>query len=267
MRESLEILLGRGYDVVIRDELSKLKREQRILLGEHCAILHRTDHNLGRSTDECKYEDDKTYIIFCPSEIALVCGEDFGSFRNAGSKYTLITINHFVDMLLKFDFNTIQLLYTNSIIYSSDEFEKIQNEFKRVLTITYRKECRVVFSKMAFSVYDQLQYKLWHRKSNDEHQLNNTAFLDYIACKAAKNLYNPCCHNPFENVFNIDEYSTILSELERAENSSETDIASLKTLIPTLDNDERVMNKELTYSLKLLKARLLRDIIRSVIER
>lgn len=206
MQKAFERVLGREYRVVIEEELKKLKQSERLLVGEPCAVLHRTDINLGRPAEECEKEDKSCYIVFLPSKYSIVCNKDFESFTSKDGNIKLISLNYLLENLLEFNFTFLQLVEPKAIIWASSEFIDIIKNYNRtvelntdLLTIRYTK-----LANIAISIYGDIK----SGKIKNEDACANRLFLLYIVSNCCKKLD---ILNSFElnSVFNIDEYSTI----------------------------------------------------------
>lgn len=186
MQKAFERVLGGEYKVVIEEELRELKQSDRLLFGEPCAVLHRTDINLGRPADECEAEDKSCYIVFLPSKYSIVCNKDFGSFKSKDGSVKLVSLNYFVENLLGFNFTFLQLIEPKAIIWSNDKFDSIIRVYKDTVENNKDLICTryTILTSIAISIYNDIK---GGKIKNDEARLNRL-FLLYTVCEACKQL-------------------------------------------------------------------------------
>lgn len=263
MQKAFERVLGREYRVVIEEELKELKQSERLLVGEACAVLHRTDLNLGRPAEECEKEDKSCYIVFLPSVYSIVCNKDFESFTSKDGSVKLISLNYLIENLLEFNFTFLQLVEPKAIVWANEEFMNTIKNYSRavelnndLLSIRYTK-----LANMAISIYGDIK----SGKIKKEDACANRLFLLYIVSNCCKKLD---ILNSFElnSVFDDNEYSIIKDKYNSDKNldiikKSLDDIKNSRKFTENRDKSfERLRKLQVKFVLtKDLITKLLRD--------
>lgn len=209
MQRAFERVLGREYGVVIEEELKELKQSERVLFGEPCAVLYRTDINLGRPVEECETEEKSCYIVFLPSKYSIVCNKDFESFTSKDGSVKFMSLNYFMENLLGFNFTFLQLIEPKAIIWASDEFNDIIDKFK-LITKMDNELIEMRYTKLAsiaVSVYEIIE----SGKIKKADTCSNRLFLLYIVCEACKQLAQTDSLE-LSNLFNNGWYDKIKNE-------------------------------------------------------
>lgn len=204
MQKAFERVLGGEYTVVIEEELSELKQSDRVLFGEPCAVLYRTDASLNRPANECENEDKTCYIVFLPSKESIICNKDAGAIKSEDERVKLISLNTFLEGCLSFNFTYLQLLEEKATIWKSEAFDKIVKAFKETVDSNdVLKALRYeTFVKMMLSMYSTIKAG----KIKEEKSCKNRIFLLYIICSACKSIIKTGDYKLGE-LFNKDEYS------------------------------------------------------------
>lgn len=261
MQKAFERVLGGEYTVVIEEELSKLKQSDRVLFGEPCAVLYRTDINLGRPADECETEDKSCYIVFLPSKYSIVCNKDFGAFKSKDGSIKLVSLNYFIEKLLEFNFTFLQLVEDKAIIWETEEFHNIIELFK------YNTNFKQSFKEMKYSTLTSIAIGIYNDikagKIKDENSCKNRLFLLYIVCEACNNIaltgkYSLC------NIFNKIRYDRVKNQY-----ANDKDMSILKDVIEgikknPLNNDNRDKSYERLCRLEL-KYEIMHNLVISIL--
>lgn len=213
MQRALENVLGGEYNVVINKELEELKPTGRMLLGEPCAVLYRTDENLGRPVEECEKEEKSCYIVFKPSYTSVACNKDFGAFRNKDSKVKLVSLNYLVDQLLEFNFSFLQLIEPESILFSTPEFDKIVKRYREQVKGADR-QLYTKLTSIAINVYSDMK----SGKITNPDTISNRLFLCYTLCNVCTNISNKVDHSYLKNTTYMSEYIAVKNEYTYSNN-------------------------------------------------
>lgn len=262
MQKAFERVLGGEYTIVIEEELSELKQSDRVLFGEPCAVLYRTDINLGRPADECDTEDKSCYIVFLPSKYSIVCNKDFGAFKSKDGSIKLVSLNYFIEKLLEFNFTFLQLVEDKAVIWETEEFHNIIEMFKD--TISSKQNFEVMrystLVSIAISIYNDIKTG----KIKDENSCNNRLFLLYIVCEACVNII---VTNKFSlnNIFDKARYDRVKNQY-----TSNKDMSLLNNVINEiktnkLNLEERDKSYERLCRLTL-KYELMLDITKRILD-
>ena len=209
MHNALEKVLGGEYTVVIEEELKKLKQSDRLLLGEPCAVLYRTDANLGRPVNECENEDKYCYIVFLPSKYGIVCNKNFESFKSADGKVKLVSLSYFIERLLEFNFTFLQLVEDKAVVWQSDAFSSIIKEYKKAVDEKdYLLELRYkTLVSIAMSLYSDIKAG----KIKNEEACKNRLFMLYVVCETCNSIASTGKYS-ISNIFNENIYNVVKSE-------------------------------------------------------
>ena len=257
MQKAFERVLGREYRVVIEEELKELKQSDRLLFGEPCAVLHRTDINLGRPAGECETEDKSCYIVFLPSKYSIVCNKDFGSFKSQDGSVKLVSLNYFMENLLGFNFTFLQLIEPKAIIWASDEFKELIEKYVDAVSEKQELQCMryTTLVSIAMSVYEDIKVG---KIKNEEARLNRL-FLLYIVCEACKEM------SKSGSLYLSSLYNDTTYTLARNSYTKDSDLSIFNIIISELKDsklniDKRDKSYEKTCKLKL-KYELLHDLV------
>lgn len=230
MQKAFERVLGGEYTVVIEEELRELKQSDRLLFGGPCAVLHRTDTNLGRPINECETEDKSCYIVFLPSKYSIVCNKDFGSFKSKDGSIKLVSLNYFIENLLGFNFTFLQLIEHGNIIWATDKFNDIIESYRNAVDTDRGLRCMryTTLTSIAISIYNDIKAG----KIKDDNSRANRLFLLYLVCEACKqlnkstslslsNLYDDTVYGLIKNTYTKDNdlsiFNIIISKLKESE--------------------------------------------------
>ena len=152
-KEALKHSIGRDWRAALEPELQKLKPSDRKLLGEVAAVVVRSDKYLGRPAEDC--DSEECYIIMYPSKESVVCNKDVGTLSNADSDYKIVSFNYFVEQVLEFNFTYLQMLYTDGIIYETEDFkhlrELVSNDIETNERERFRLACKM--KSLLYGVY------------------------------------------------------------------------------------------------------------------
>lgn len=209
MHNALERVLGGEYTIVIEEELKKLKQSNRLLLGEPCAVLYRTDTNLGRPVNECENEDKSCYIVFLPSKYGIICNKDFDAFKSEDGSVKLVSLSYFIEKLLEFNFTFLQLIEDKAVVWQSDTFHSIIEKYKEnVEDNSYLCELRY---KTLVSIATSLYNDIKAGKIKNDKSCKNRLFMLYTVCEACNNIMLTSEYS-LNNIFNETVYNEIKSE-------------------------------------------------------
>lgn len=229
MQKAFERVLGGEYRVVIKEELSELKQSDKILVGEPCAVLYRTDINLGRPADECETDDKSCYIVLLPSKYSIICNKDFGAFKSKDNSIKLVSLNYFVEKLLEFNFTFLQLIEDKAIIWETDDFHNFIENYKVLINSDeYFKVMRYnTLTSIAISLYSDIKAG----KIKDDNSCKNRLFMLYIICEACRNItitgeyslidiFNESRYNEVKNRYSVNKDMSILKDtIEEVKNN------------------------------------------------
>lgn len=262
MQKAFERVLGGEYTVVIEEELSELKQSDRVLFGEPCAVLYRTDINLGRPADECETEDKSCYIVFLPSKYSIICNKDFGAFKSKDGSIKLVSLNYFVEKLLEFNFTFLQLAEDKAVIWETEEFHNIIKIFKDAVNSKQN------FQVMRYSTLVNIAHSLYNDiktgKIKNENSCKNRLFLLYIVCEA-------CVHITCAGKFSLNDiFDKYRYDIIKSQYSNNKDMSMLNHVIDEikknpLNNDDRDKSYERMCRLQL-KYELMHDLITNILK-
>lgn len=249
MQKAFERVLGGEYEVVIEEELKELKQSDKLLVGEPCAILHRTDINLGRPASECETEDKSCYIVFLPSKYSIVCNKDFGSFKSKDGSIKLISLNYFIENLLGFNFTFLQLIEPKALVWASDDFKNLVKKYRNIVD-TQKHLIRIKYSTLVYtatSIYNDIK----SGKIKDDKSCKNRLFLLYIVCKACRQLA-ALGEIGLTNIADKTEYSEVkqqfnnnrdMSILKKFIEAAKVDKLYIETKVKSCDKEDKILYK------------------------
>lgn len=262
MQKAFERVLGGEYTVVIEEELSELKQSDRVLLGEPCAVLYRTDINLGRPADECETEDKSCYIVFLPSKYSIICNKDFGAFKSKDGSIKLVSLNYFAEKLLEFNFTFLQLAENKAVIWETEEFHNIIKNYKILVdSDEYFKAMRFsTLTSIAISIYSDIKAG----KIKDDNSCKNRLFLLYTVCEACKGIILTGKYS-LDNIFNELRYNKVKSQYINSKDMSilKYDIEGIKKNPLNIENRDK--NTDKLHKL-MLKYDIMHDLVINIIK-
>lgn len=188
MTKSIEAVLGSEYTVAIENEINKVKQSERLLMGKLVAVVKRSDTSLGRPEEDCNQAEIANYAIFAPSIYSVICNKDFGTIRNDGSEWKLISLNSLLEQALDYHFTYLHILLSSEIIYESQEFKAVRTYVSNLLE-NNEKSKELCFSKMV-SLLIGVTTNINKDKFKSNEASRDAVFLAYKVINICENFIN-----------------------------------------------------------------------------
>ena len=261
MQNAFERVLEGEYKVVIEEELGKLKSSDRMLVDGACAVLYRTDTNLGRLDSECETEEKSCYIVLMPSKYSIICNKDLGALKSADGSLKIVSLNYFVEQLLQFNFTFLQLLEDDTIIFATKEFRQLIIDYRdKIASDDYLFSVRyTTLVSIAISVYSDIK----SGKIQNGYACANRLFFLYAVCEACNHIIKTGRYS-LNHIVNLHTYDEI-----RSNYLNNKDMSILKENIEKIKhhglNVENRDKNEIKYHKLQVKYQITHDIIMNVL--